>query len=248
MPQKARQVLEAARTIALGSDAASVIALTRVRAKRAPSESTVRLRPLAGKSVTIRPYPRTVDVHVVHDTFIGRHHRLPKGMRPTSIVDLGANIGLTMADYAEVYPDARIVGVELDPGNAVLATRNTASYPNCRVVQAAVWSENGSISYDPSGEEWSYTVGPGSASAESLTIDALLKRMDLDRVDVLKMDIEGAEQQVLQAGGDWPERVGMIKVEIHRGYALDEAQSDLRQLGFSVEIDSRHWSALIARR
>lgn len=44
------------------------------------------------------------------------------------IVDLGANLGITVADNARRYPEAQIIAVELDPENAELARRNTAPW------------------------------------------------------------------------------------------------------------------------
>ncbi len=83
----------------------------------------MRLRPLGGSEVLLRP--STSDVDTVWGTFAGRYHLPPpEAGEPRLIWDLGANIGLTMADLAVRHPGARVVGVELDSENAALARAN----------------------------------------------------------------------------------------------------------------------------
>jgi FkbM family methyltransferase len=62
------------------------------------------------------------------------------------ILDLGANIGITVADNARRYPGARLIAVELDPENAELARLNTAPWADrVELLQGAVWTEDGEI-------------------------------------------------------------------------------------------------------
>jgi len=84
----------------------------------------LRLRPLGGQ-VLVRP--STSDIDTVWGTFAGGYHRGPPEVDSSGVRllwDLGANIGLTMADLAHRHPAARVVGVELDPENAALARAN----------------------------------------------------------------------------------------------------------------------------
>ena len=56
------------------------------------------------------------------DTFFHRFH-LPPGelARGACIVDLGANVGYTAAHLAALYPESRIIAVEMDGRNAAVA-------------------------------------------------------------------------------------------------------------------------------
>ena len=77
----------------------------------------VRLRPLGGRPVALRP--STSDADTVWGTFARRYHLPPPELTGVRrIWDPGANIGLTMADLARRYPDACVLGVELDADNA----------------------------------------------------------------------------------------------------------------------------------
>ncbi len=89
----------------------------------------VRLRELGGRAMAIRP--STSDVDTIWGTFAGRYHRPPAEALDRDLLliwDLGANIGLTMADLAVRHPRARIVGLEMDAENAALARENTSAW------------------------------------------------------------------------------------------------------------------------
>jgi FkbM family methyltransferase len=202
----------------------------------------VRLRPLRGATVKLRP--ASADVRTVVDVFVDREH-LPPALdgRPTVIVDLGANIGLTMAHFATLYPTARIVGAELDPSNAKLARENVMHWRDrCRVVSAGIWTRDGTVSYARrDGREVSHSIlsseidETATATADSITVASLLSTCGIEgEIDYVKMDIEGAERDVLKEGHAWAARVRVIKVEIHPPYTLDECQSELAALGFQT--------------
>ena len=107
-----------------------------------PTDNTAPLVPLRVKALhgqTIYCRSGLADLGVVYDTFEGRYHLPPAGIGAVrTILDLGANIGLTMAHFAVLYPQARILGVELDAGNFALCRKNIEAFGDrCRVLHAA---------------------------------------------------------------------------------------------------------------
>ena len=71
--------------------------------------------------------------------------------------------------------------------------------------------------------------------------------------DFVKMDIEGAEWEVVKAAGEWPERVASLLIEVHgtegrRQAGVDEMMGYLRSKGFTCRKHEAHWSAVWARR
>src|SRR3981081_3973727 len=66
------------------------------------AEYHFRVRPLHGRSVVCRA--GTSDLNVFYDAFFCQYHLAPRGLRPKTILDLGSNIGLTMAHYAALFP------------------------------------------------------------------------------------------------------------------------------------------------
>jgi FkbM family methyltransferase len=208
----------------------------------------VRLFELGGAGVGLRP--GTSDLKVLWDTISGRFHLPPADLRPRVIWDLGANIGLTVAHFLAVYPEARVVAVEPEPSNAALARENVRRWNGrVRVVEAAVWHEDTelALTVEP-GDEYGARVGAnaGGHRVAAKSLNTLLA--DEETVDFLKMDIEGAEQTVLTQNTDWAEKVGCIKVELHGAYTAAACIDDLRRLGFAAEPDRVHNQCVVGRR
>jgi FkbM family methyltransferase len=206
---------------------------------------------LGGRSVTIRR--GTSDAEVVWETFSGGYHLPPPGLSPRTVWDLGANIGLTMAHIAAVYPDAQLTGVELDPANLELCRRNLAPWADrCVARYGAVWDRPGEIEYSAEpGLEYGFRVGKGRGvrrSAPAVTLDQLADLAGHAPIDYVKMDIEGAERQVLRNATDWARLVRCINVETHEPYTVRDCVADLERLGFATRIQRRHWASVIGVR
>jgi FkbM family methyltransferase len=218
----------------------------------------LRIRELDGGPIWVRP--ETSDRWVVRDVFIGKFHRPPPEVTPDrarAILDLGSHIGLTIADLAHRFPDAHIVGVEIDPDSAALCRRNIAAFGDrCEIVEGAVWTSPGeAVPYQRRPGELGSRIDVGRADddaerdvATSVSIDTLVERLAPLRVDYVKMDIEGAERQVLRERTGWAERVASIKVEVHAPYTLAECRRDLERLGFHTTVDPHHGAAVIGIR
>lgn len=252
---------ESLRPLAAGAlmlaDPASAIAYRRLlRSEDAGAIGTVRVRQLGGQPVALRP--GTSDARVLWDTFVHGYHLPPAELgAPACIWDVGANVGLTMADFAHRFPRARVYGVELDGENARLARRNTAPWAGrCTVIEGAVWTQEGAVRYERHANASGYTVALPhhaprvAAQANARTLDALLAEHGVEQVDYLKLDVEGGEHALLKAPARWPSLVRCLKVEVHYGYTPDECAGDLERLGFLTRRDDRHRAAVIglARR
>ena len=125
-------------------------------------------------------------------------HPLPEDA--TTILDLGANVGLASLYFRLRYPGARIVAVEADPAVAALAERNLRGW-GVDVVNAAVAPAAGMVTlHRQPGESWasSTVMGKGEpVDVEAVALDTLIDQ--LGRVNILKIDIEGAEHDVVAA-------------------------------------------------
>lgn len=145
-------------------------------------------------------------------------------LHPRVIVDAGANIGLTSVFFANKYPDAKIVAIEPEPTNYELLLKNIAPYSNIVSVQAALWKENTELALIDCGlGNYGFQTHPGSVPCQSgmvghvpsITIDMLMKDYQLDHIDILKIDIEGAEKEVFENASLWIDQVRAIEVETH---------------------------------
>ena len=200
-----------------------------------------------GRNVHLRP--DTTDDQVFHETFVKQFHVPPEEIRPATVLDLGCNIGLTVAHFELLWPDAKIIGVELDAENCVVARRNSRS---ARILNVAVSATSGRLTY--SGDEaWSFRLDPsGDRAVDSRTLDELTDVLG-GSADFVKMDIEGTEWEVVKGPGEWPERVGSLLIEVHgtegrRQAGMDEMTGYLRDKGFTCRKHDAHWSAVWAKR
>lgn len=143
-----------------------------------------------------------------------------EGPPPKLIVDAGANIGLTAIMLANRYPQAKVIAIECEPGNFELLKKNTRPYSNITCVQKALWHLPGHVRIvDSQAQEWAFQVTQASPddpdAMETITVEEILRQSDADRIDLLKIDIEGAEIEVLGAGRSWLPKVRVLAVELH---------------------------------
>ena len=207
----------------------------------------ISLKALRGHAFYVRP--GTSDIDSVWNVLIRGREAPPQVVSaPRTILDLGANVGAVMAYAAVRFPSARVVGVEVDPGNADLCRRNIAPWQErCTLIQAAVWADDEEVSYRQwPGSEWSTHVvaagpsGEDTTGVRGITLDGLVRESELGWVDYMNMDvnIEGSERRLFAGKGKWASRVGCLKVAAH--YPADECARDLTRLGFRIlRIDRR---------
>ncbi len=166
------------------------------------------------------------DVPTYRQVFIDREYAFHAEKTPEVIVDAGANIGLASVYFANKYPDAKIIAIEPEQSNFDLLKENTSPYPNIIPIQAALWNTNGEINLvDPGFGKWGFMTDEKTSSKESpdnlchsvkaLTVDKIIADYGLKRVNILKMDIEGAEKEVFSDTSAWIDSVDSIIVELH---------------------------------
>jgi FkbM family methyltransferase len=214
----------------------------------------VRVRPLGGRVVWLRP--ATADAVTLRDTFRDGINVLPEleSRRVRHAVDLGANIGITILQTAIRNPEARIVGVELDPENAALARRNCTDFGERVVILAgAVWSADGEVAYErEQGNEYGFRVVDGEEGPRvpALSMETILSHVPPgERVDYLKMDIEGVEARLLRGdAARWTERVDAIGLQVHDPYTREDCMRDLEALGFRARVEPRRTNYVVGVR
>jgi FkbM family methyltransferase len=144
-----------------------------------------------------------------------------------TIVDLGANIGLSARFLSERYPDARILAFEPDPEIFALAQRNVRAHPQVSLRNLGVAGKNGQLALHrfPGGSWGTSSFVTIQEIAETFTAEAVTLDSIIDEVgdiDLLKIDIEGAEYEVLEACQQL-QRVRCIIGEIH---AIPDASTE----------------------
>lgn len=130
------------------------------------------------------------------EIFVQRQYAFtPKRPAPV-IIDCGGNIGVSAIWFKLNYPSCNLVVYEADPDLASVIRQNLreARLYDVAVRNEAVWIDSGSVSFEKSGDDSGRIVANGGSHVASVDISAELP----DQVDLLKLDIEGAEYPVLQ--------------------------------------------------
>jgi FkbM family methyltransferase len=164
---------------------------------------------------------RTSDVSVYNEVLLGGQYALDLPFRVQTIIDVGANIGMASLYYVQKYPDARIVAVEAEASNFAILTRNVKPYPNILPIHAALWKKDGEIliatpsSSEPPFSKVGFVVNEvEGAPVRAVTMRTLMRETQIDYIDLLKVDIEGAEKEVFQSC-DWMGSVRCLAIELH---------------------------------
>jgi FkbM family methyltransferase len=168
----------------------------------------------------------TSDVSLFRDILLNKEYEWELRAAPRVIVDAGANVGLSSIFYANRYPEARIICVEPEPSNAMMLRKNMAYYPNSVVVESALWKANEPISVvDPGLGEWGFRTVSGLSNVRAITVDRLMHQCRVDYIDLLKVDIEGAEVELFADPSCWIGRVGAIVIEPHDRFRVGCSRS-----------------------
>jgi FkbM family methyltransferase len=208
----------------------------------------LHVRALGGLPVLCRA---SQDVWTFKHTFLAQFHLPPVALPDrATIVDLGSNVGYTVAHLAYRHPTARVIGVEMDAANFALARANTAAFGDrVHLVHAAVWTHDGEIAYGGDADDaFAVSGAAGPRRAPARRLDSLLDELGIDRVDYLKMDIEGAEAAILGEPAPWLDRVRAMKIEVHPPATLASLRAALEPAGFRCTRDTKHPDCLIALR
>lgn len=174
-----------------------------------------------GLSAPVMMRTGTSDRRVFQHIFLKGGYDTPYPGRPRLIIDAGANNGYSAVRFASLYPEADIVAVEPDRANIAALERNIATYPRVRVVRAAVWPRDVPLTIEnPTDRSWSFRVRPardGEPSFPAVSIVSLLRDSGHTAIDILKLDVEGAERELFEDPDCdlWLARTNMLFVETH---------------------------------
>lgn len=174
-----------------------------------------------GRHVHMRK--KTSDLNVFRQIFAFEQYKIRglENMQIDSIVDLGANIGLSALDFKLRFPKAKIFAVEPEKNNFEMMVKNVAGLENVYCLNNAIWNSTKSLGvYDKGLGEYGYVISEEDpkeiSSINSLTIDEIMQKFNLSKIDLLKIDIEGSEKELFSSNYEsWLPKVGCIVIELH---------------------------------
>jgi len=167
---------------------------------------------------------KSSDIPTYKQIFVRRDYTFNVRHEPKVIIDAGANIGLASIFFANKFPNSRIISIEPEKSNFSMLQKNVTPYPNITCLSAALWYKNIEIDLiDPGLGKWGFQTKENETSAVSkpchkvqgITIDKIMHDQQIDYIDILKIDIEGAEKEVFSEPSQWIDKVGSLIVELH---------------------------------
>ena len=178
----------------------------------------------------------------------------PKELEPKVILDIGGNIGITSIFLSTLFPKAKIYTFEPIKENFDLLKKNIQKYKKITAFNVGLASKNGSfkvyLSDNPEnfGGASLYSEGDGNdiesfSECEVKNINEFLKDHDIDSIDLIKIDTEGAEFEILSTlNKNLLKKVSWITGELH-GNNDFKLLDYLHRIGFSIslkkQIDNR---------
>lgn len=157
------------------------------------------------------------------------------------IIDVGANIGLASIFFLRRFTSASIIAIESDPYICSVLRENVRTYGghNVEVVQAAAWDANETVTFSADHADGGRITSEGTTQVNGIRLRDLIAGRE---IDLLKIDIEGAESRVLQDCANSLGAVRRVFVEYHSQSGCPQELSRLLHVlevgGFRYHIQS----------
>lgn len=185
-------------------------------------------------------------LHSVREIFYDEVYKFRARSEAPHIIDAGANIGLSVRYFKQLYPRASIIAYEPDPAIFSMLQANVADLPGVELRQCAAWVEDTTLTFFIEGSlagstEIDYM---GRGQPIEITAERLKDELRKRPVDFLKIDIEGAENAVLFDIADELDQVDHLFFEYHSVPGKEQRLSALLELvtakGFRYAINGAH--------
>ena len=173
------------------------------------------------------------------------YHFKPSKREEGIIVDCGANIGLSSLYFCQNYPNHTVIAFEPDPNVYQKLRTNLGHYENkITLINSAVYTEEGIqkfVSDGKDGGQLSFHKEVESRIIEVKTVHFLNFLSQYESIDMLKIDIEGAEKELIPHIAPALQKVSNLFIEYHQykdeGPFLSHLLSILEQNGFHYKLE-----------
>ena len=169
-----------------------------------------------------------MDIAVLREIYLDKEYDWCPIVDPKVIIDLGAHFGDTTLYYHTRFPNARIIAVEPAPESYERLLKNTQNIKNIIPVQAAVTDIDGEITLNLMSSSLGNSLSTRSHTTSSVRVPAMTLRTLLDKqqinfVDLLKFDIEGAEFTIFGSPNN-TQNIKALIGEVHEDLGGDTIQ------------------------
>lgn len=206
------------------------------RLRRAPRYREMRVR-IWGHSLRVVDGPSAY--WAIRSIFMDGEYAFRSDSGTPRIVDAGANIGLSVLYFKQQHPNSSVIAFEADPHVYAVLQENMHTFgcDGVVLINKAVWNLDGEVQFAADGADGG-TLESHVPATHTVTVQATRLRHYLrEKIDLLKIDIEGAETEVLEDCADLLGNVRLLFVEYHS--RVDRPQSLHRLLRVLADADFR---------
>ena len=148
------------------------------------------------------------------EIFVDEIYKFSSSNGSPLIYDCGANIGTSCIFFKKIFPNAHIKAFEADPEIAKVLLSNLQSKNNIQVINKAIWTNNNGVEISLEGADAASIFGnKNRIKVESVRLKDLIEAEE--KIDMLKIDIEGAETDVIKDCREILYKVENIFIEFH---------------------------------
>lgn len=138
-------------------------------------------------------------IGMVNEIYIKKNYMFDSETNTPFIIDCGANIGLSAIFFKQIYPNSKIICFEPDPKIFEMLKYNLEqfNYSDIQIVNSAVWINDEKLIFETD-KSWGGKIVT-EENKKTISIDAInLNKYLNKKIDFLKIDIEGAEYDVIK--------------------------------------------------
>ncbi|HEX8315603.1 MAG TPA: FkbM family methyltransferase [Flavisolibacter sp.] len=162
----------------------------------------------------------TSDTLAFHQVFLYREYDIEFGDAPRVVIDGGANIGLFTVLIKNRFPAAKVICIEPDKENFQQLQKNVSNYENVHCENSGLWHREARLKVWDKFDigKWAMVVEENDYNwnVNAVSIPALMKKHDIEFIDVLKLDIESSEKELFSQNFEpWLSKTKMIIIELH---------------------------------
>lgn len=179
------------------------------------------------------------ELEVVREMFLSEEY-LMQDLDPELVIDLGSNIGASIMFFRGRYPKSRIIGLEPDPAPFQRLMRAVTPLQGVSVYPWAIADRTGQRAFTQAAQSWVSALAAegdvGTVDVEAISLPDLLRRLGVDHVDLLKIDVEGGEWGLFRDPGNF-DACDAIVGELHLeppDRTVDKAREALSAFTVSV--------------
>jgi len=178
----------------------------------------------------------SLDIYM--ELFKERHHSKLSSFLPNKndiVIDVGANEGYYVLKTKEIAPSSKIIAVEPNPTAFGILKKNVEAnkLKNIILLSKAITSRNGRIKFEI--VKGRSEVGAVNVykkfrkrgrlkkiTVNSITLEKLCKKYKIDKIDILKIDVEGSEVDILKSSKSILSKVDKAIIEYHNAQKTKE--------------------------